>query len=216
MDQVKYSKACTEVVAVLENMPKEYYDKIPYEKICFYKYMMDIDYTYDYDSEYKNLSEYAVGILMNLYRDYWATEEKRKQILEQEAKERIEIEEKKKEKYNPNNIFENTTKISEQDTTSEGFEQFIENDIQNNENKNLEPVKKQNIIQKIIGKIKSIIFKGKNQLTNHKNPVKIKNIVNKINALKQKKIFGKFTENLANGESQRLKKYYIFTTEQIN
>jgi len=162
MDQVKYSKACTEVVAVLENMPKEYYDKIPYEKICFYKYMMDIDYTYDYDSEYKNLSEYAVGILMNLYRDYWATEEKRKQILEQEAKERIEIEEKKKEKYNPNNIFENTTKISEQDTTSEGFEQFIENDIQNNENKNLEPVKKQNIIQKIIGKIKSIIFKGKN------------------------------------------------------
>ena len=162
MDQRKYAKACTEVLTVLKNMPKEYYDKIPYEKICFYQYKMDINYTYDYDPEYKNLSEYAVGILMNLYRDYWATEEKRKEILKQEAKEILELENQKKEKYNPNNIFKNTIKISEKDVMSESFEQFIENNIKSDENKNLETVKKQNILQRIIGKIKSVIFKEKN------------------------------------------------------
>ena len=157
MDQAKYSKACTEVVTVLEKLPKEYYDMIPYEKICFYQYKMDLDYTYEYDPEYKNLSEYAIGILMNLYRDYWATEEKRKEILKKEAKERLELENKKREKYNPNNIFENKVETFD-NTIDNEFKQFIKNTVKGNTTKNIELTPKQNIFQKIIRKIKSILF----------------------------------------------------------
>lgn len=157
MDPVKYSKACTEVVTVLEHLPKEYYEKVPFEKICFYKYKMDINYTYEYDPEHKNLSEYAIGILMNLYRDYWATEEKRKEILEKEAKERLKIENKKREFYSPNNIFSN----KEKNVSGEEFKKNINTTTKSNATKEIETVTKLTIIQKIIRKIKSIIKEKK-------------------------------------------------------
>lgn len=150
MDQAKYSKACTEVITVLENIPKEYYDMIPYEKICFYKYKMDINYTYTYDPEYKNLSEYAIGILMNLHRDYWVTEDERKEILKREAKERLEIEKQKRKKYNVNNIFQNNIKILGKNTENNEFEQSMKNNIA----LNTELTKKQNIIQRFLSKFR--------------------------------------------------------------
>lgn len=110
MNKVEYGKACTEVVTVLENMPKKYFEKVPYEKICFYRYKMDINYEYNYDPKYKNLSIYALAILMNLYRDYWTTEEKNKQISSKENKERKTIEAHKREKYNAYNMFEKKQK----------------------------------------------------------------------------------------------------------
>lgn len=42
----KYAKAYTEVIEILNHLSKEEYDKIPKEKIDFYKKYMDKEYKY--------------------------------------------------------------------------------------------------------------------------------------------------------------------------
>ena len=119
MNNEEYSKACTEVVTVLENIPKEYFEKIPYEKICFYRYKMDINYKYTYDEEYRNLSDYAVAILMNLYRDYWVSEEKRNDIIAKENEERELYEQLKREEYPNDTLFEKNKRKYEETSSEE-------------------------------------------------------------------------------------------------
>ena len=150
MNNEEYSKACTEVVTVLENIPEEYFEKIPYEKICFYRYKMDINYKYEYDYKYENLSEYAVAILMNLYRDHWVSEEKRKQIIAKENEERLSNEEIKQEKYSADKIFKNKYEQSENI--------FFE---ESNKNTEIVEYKEQKWYQKILNNIIRI-FKRNN------------------------------------------------------
>lgn len=105
----KYSKAYTEVLEIIKYLPEEEYNKIPKEKIEFYKNNMDKDYKFtvnpEIDLSEQNVSTEAGAIIVTLYRDYFATEEQKK-ILE----EIIELNEKKSElekrkKYNPEDLF---------------------------------------------------------------------------------------------------------------
>ena len=114
MTNNRYAKAYKEVLEIIKYFPKEEYNKIPKEKIEFYKENMDKDYEFtinpDADLAEQNISKEANAIIVSLYQDYFATEEQKQKI-----KEILELNEKKaeqerREKYNPNDIFKDKVK----------------------------------------------------------------------------------------------------------
>ena len=52
-------------------------------------------------------------ILAVLYRDYWATDEERNRILKKEKENFLSLEEEKRKKYNPDDLFKKTNNTSE-------------------------------------------------------------------------------------------------------
>lgn len=144
--ELDYKRAFKEVLTILKYIPKEDFDKIPEDIIKTLEMNEDNSFNYKIDFskdfEEQDVSDVAKAILSNFYRDYWATEEERNQILKDEEIERNKDEEEKRKKYNPENIFDNQNKSF------------------NIENENIQTdliVKKENFFQKIISKIKSII-----------------------------------------------------------
>ena len=105
-----YPKAYKEVIEVLKYVPKESFDKIPQTMINTLNKKMDKNYEFSIDIdksfEEQELLDETKAILANIFRDYWATPYQRERIL---AKERYDLEnlleEEKREKYNPDNIF---------------------------------------------------------------------------------------------------------------
>ena len=109
MINTKYAKAYTEVLEIIAHFPEEEFAKIPVEKIKFYKNNMDKDYNFkinpEIDLDKQCISKEANAIIVNLFRDYFATEEQRTKIDEiLDLNQRKEAREKIK-KYNPNDIF---------------------------------------------------------------------------------------------------------------
>lgn len=107
------AKAYTEVIEILKYVPIDYLVKIPKEKIEYYKAYMDSKYEYkinnELDFEKQPISPKAKAVLANLFKDYWATADEKKKILELEQYEFNLIEEKKKKQYPVNNLFENNS-----------------------------------------------------------------------------------------------------------
>ena len=71
-----YSCSYVEVLEILKHIPKEDYEKIPKEKIEFYKKNVDKNYVYIYDSIAPKTLRKTDAILINLYKNYIAKEEK--------------------------------------------------------------------------------------------------------------------------------------------
>ncbi len=112
-----YARAYTEVLEIIKYFPEEEYAKIPTEKIEFYKKNMDKDYIFtinpEIDLSKQNISLEANAIIVNLFRDYLATEEQKiiiKEILDLNQK---KVEQEKREIYNPDNIFKKVNKNAE-------------------------------------------------------------------------------------------------------
>lgn len=108
----EYNKAYKEVLEVLKYMSQEEREKIPQKMIQMFNEKMDQNHKFKYD-ESKKFAEQELlietkAILSNLFRDYWATSEQRERILLKQNRDRIKIEEQKKEKYNPENLFKKT------------------------------------------------------------------------------------------------------------
>ena len=107
----KYARAYTEVVKILECIPKEEYNKIPKEKIEFYMKNMDRTYEYHYDPlkppDKQQISREANAIIITLFRDYFIDNKKReilnKILMANEEKHQEEL----RKRYNPNNVFKN-------------------------------------------------------------------------------------------------------------
>ena len=96
-----YEKAYVEVLEILKYFPKKDYMKIPEEKIEFYKKNKDKNYIFTInpkvDLSKQNISREANAIIVNLYRDYFATEEQKLNIKEiLELNHRNEEQEKRK------------------------------------------------------------------------------------------------------------------------
>ena len=112
----KYGIAYSEVLEILKHIPIEDYNKIPRNEIELFETYADNDYTFNYDSsktlEEQNVSNIAKGIIILLFRDYWATEIQRNKIIAKQNYDRVKLEEKKKEQYNTDNIFINNHKNS--------------------------------------------------------------------------------------------------------
>ena len=62
----------------------------------------------------QRISELTKAIIENFYRDYWVTDIERRMIVQEEKIKRQEIEEKKKQQFNPDNIFRNKTNQEKQ------------------------------------------------------------------------------------------------------
>ena len=113
MNYSNYAKAYTEVLEIIKYFPEEDYVKIPVEKIEFIKNNMDKNYKFTINPEIdlaeQNISREANEIIINLYKDYYATEEQKfkiDEILE------INEEKSKREKYNPDKLFEKTNEYN--------------------------------------------------------------------------------------------------------
>ena len=122
----KYAIAYSEVLEILKHIPLEDYNKIPKTKIELFKTNADNEYTFNYDPsktlEEQNVSNITKGIIILLFRDYWATEMQRNKIIAKQNHDRMKLEEKKKEKYNPDNIFSNHYKSLSIDNTENNQE----------------------------------------------------------------------------------------------
>lgn len=115
MTNEEYAIAYSEVLEILKYVPAEDYNKIPKEKIRLFKSNAIKDYNFKYNIELtldeQNVSKRGKAIIAILFRDYWATDEQRNKIKAKQAQDRIKIENDKKEKYNPNDIFGNREKV---------------------------------------------------------------------------------------------------------
>ena len=99
-------------------------------------YKTDINLNIPIDKQH--LLEETEGILSLIYRNYWATDEEKKQFIEKDKQEQFEIENKKKQQYSVD-IFKNSN--------SE------ENINESSSNKSLIIIKENNFITKIFKKI---------------------------------------------------------------
>ena len=144
-----YACAYREVIEVLKYTKREDVNKIPQYKIVLWKQNMKKDYNFNIDPtkslEEQNLSKEAKAIIANIFKEYWATDYQKERI---EAKEKYDMEQMEKEKYeryNPNDIFKNRKQdILSEDSTSNNMT-MVEY--------------KESIFKKIINKIKEIFHR---------------------------------------------------------
>ena len=122
----KYAIAYSEILEILKHIPIEDYNKIPKTKIELFETNANNEYTFNYDPsktlEEQNVSNITKGIIILLFRDYWATEIQRNKIIAKQNYDRMKLEEKKKQKYNSDNIFSNHYKNSFTDNTENNQE----------------------------------------------------------------------------------------------
>ena len=142
----EYEMAYTEVIEILKHVPDEDVQKIPEEKLEFYKTNMDNEYHYKLDMtkefEEQEMSEITKAILANIFRDYWAMPYQKERIEAKEKYDLEKLEEEKREKYNPDNIFKN----KEEETIVENINLPVE-------------IKKQTFFKKLISFIKGLFNK---------------------------------------------------------
>ncbi len=139
MTQV-YREAFTEVNEILKYLSEDLLNKIPKEFIDNIKENMSTSYILKYDNtkgiNEQNLKQETRAILSVIYRDYICDENIKKEIIQKDRKEWFDLETKKEH----GNI--------------DVFPQKPIKNLNTKENEALQVVKKQNIIIKIIEKIK--------------------------------------------------------------
>ena len=144
-----YNRSYVEVLEILKLIPKSEYDRIPKEKIEFFEQNKDKNYIYKYNLKDSKTLRKTDAIIINLYKDYIANEEEKKEIDEKLKQNLIKNEEEKREKY-PVDIFKNKKEKIELE--------FRKTDLANN---SVEPNKlivyKESVIVRIWNKFKKII-----------------------------------------------------------
>ena len=109
MNTNKYTKAYVEVLELIHYLPIQEYRKIPKEKIQFYKNHIDKNYSFkinpNINLQEQNFSNEAKAIIINLFMDCFATEDKKQKIQDILTNNQIKKEEEKKKLYDPNSIF---------------------------------------------------------------------------------------------------------------
>lgn len=147
-----YAKAYKEVIEILNFVPKESVDKIPETMLEVFKTKMDKDWDFKVDInksfDEQNLLDETKAIFANIFRDYWATPYQKERIEAKERYDRQKIEEEKKNKYNPDDIFKKKQLTKEIENTENYAEKLpIE-------------VKKENFYQRIIKFFKNFFHIG--------------------------------------------------------
>ena len=122
-----YPKAYTEVLEILKYMPKEEVNKIPKEMIEMFETKRDKSYIFKVkevdDFADLNILDETEAIFVNIFRDYWATPEQKKKIIEKQDNDKSIIEKEKMEKYNPDNIFKKSEKLKPNINTEDNKEE---------------------------------------------------------------------------------------------
>lgn len=123
MVSVEYANAYSEVLEILKYISKEDYEKIPNSKIELFETNHNKEYIFKYNPnktlDEQNVSKTAKAIIAILFRDYWATEIQKEKIITKQNYDRKQLEEKKKERYNFDNLFKNNEKKINLDGTKQ-------------------------------------------------------------------------------------------------
>ncbi len=145
INQELLPKAYTEVLEILNYISEEYLSNIPKEIIDFFRKESKKDYQYnvtEFDTFENQKMLYETKVILSvLYRDYFVSDEVKKQILQEENIQMQIIEKEKSKKYNVDDIFKNEKK---------------ENIIDKNESSVPRQIKKKGFFTKIIDKIKNM------------------------------------------------------------
>ena len=138
----EYAKSYKELVEILKHIPKSDLNKIPKEKVQYYIENQDNNYEFIYNIklnfEEQNITKLTKILIANLYIEYWADNEEKQQIKKNDEKELYIIESKKRELYPVENIFKTKKKTSKE----------------NSQETSLTTIKKKNILEKMLIKIK--------------------------------------------------------------
>lgn len=148
MENTKELYACAykEVITILSCLPDEEWFKIPKERRDFYFESMKKDYKFELDSSKpiyeQKLLKPTRAILANIFKDYLASPNQKEEIIYREQKEFEKIEEEKRNRYNPDDIFKRREHSSEVQEINLPVE-----------------VKKESFFKKIINNIKKLFKK---------------------------------------------------------
>ena len=141
------SEAAVEINVILENTSPEIVSKIPKKFIAFLKEIASKNYIFIYDNT-KSLEEQDIkpktkGLLALIYKDFLCDTQEKQDYINNVSQALKNIEQKKREKYNADNIFINRVKEV--------------NEFENIERHNL-PIKSENknILQKIVSFFKRL------------------------------------------------------------
>ena len=99
-------------------MSEEDVNKLPKDMLLTFETKQNKSHIFEIDVnksiEEQNLLEETKDILANIFRDYWAKEKQREKTIAREKMEREKKKIEKREKYNPDKIFENKNSIKEE------------------------------------------------------------------------------------------------------
>ena len=119
---LEYKQSLTEVNTILCFMEKEYVNKLPDKLIIFIKKNMDNSYISNINVNTpineQPLKKDTRILLSLIYRNYWCSQEKKEELLKEDAYLKSEYEKEIRKKYNPDSIFKNKKQniISEEST----------------------------------------------------------------------------------------------------
>lgn len=128
----EFAEASAEINEILKYMPKEEVEKIPSKLRDFFREVASKDYVTninpDLPLDKQEIKEKTKDIIALIYRNYWCSEEERKELDQKLIENDRKFEEELREKYNPDNIFKNnvtTTKKEEPEVKEEKIEQSL-------------------------------------------------------------------------------------------
>lgn len=128
----EFAEASAEINEIFKYLPKEEVEKIPSKLRDFFKEVSSKDYVTNINPnmplDKQQIKEKTKDIIALIYRNYWCSEEERKELDQKLIENDKKFEEKLREKYNPDNIFKNnvtTTKKEESEVKEEKIEQSL-------------------------------------------------------------------------------------------
>lgn len=125
-----YYKAFKELREIISFFPENEYKKIPNTFINFIEKNMDTNYEYVVthidDFQNQEMLEETKVLLSLVYRDFIDSSEEKKQIIQKEKDELYQDTKKIKEKYSPENIYENIEKKHETEEISTAMVEYKE------------------------------------------------------------------------------------------
>ena len=152
MENVYYN-AYTEVYEILSYLPITYVKKIPNELLNLFEQKRNKNYKYCVNTDKKIYEQEMLietkSILSNLYRDFWATPDKKEKIIQKEKIEREIYQKELREKYNPHNIFKKNNRLQSTLNNETANDESFSNSMSIIEYK-------ESFLNRILNKIKSI------------------------------------------------------------
>lgn len=118
MQNLRYRNAYKEVLEIIKYLPKKDLYKIPKEKIEYFERNQNINHDFYFDIsiplEKQNISREANAIILNLYSDYFMSDKQKEKLMSILNSNEEKYQEKQKEKYNLDNIFNNCKAINDE------------------------------------------------------------------------------------------------------
>ena len=142
------SEAAVEFNCIIENSSKTIIEKIPIKFLNFMKKIASKTYEFNYDKSKslneQNLKPETRGLIALVYQDYICNDDERKEYIQKSQMFANKMEDLKREKYNPDNIFKNKNNYAE------NIEKIDSPEIA------IVEYKEKNFLQKLFDKIKNL------------------------------------------------------------